>query len=578
MNNNQRYYNQQQQQGNQNYQQPSHGQNIYNQRWPQQGFQSQYQQMQQQTNNFDGSTAYYAQQPRRSHPQNIRYPHNNNRQKPNFNKPMYTPSFQQQSNYQQKQNWVGKRSHDQVEMSSSASSSASTSSNRGETSPAPKRQSQKQQNIESPNKSMLAPATPQQIKKMKRKIQLENSPAKIIQNAKEAEWKEIFTHTLELLEGCSPGEEVAILLSYLQPSRASWASVKDQIHSDMQNLMAPLGVEKMLVFGSTLTGLDFKGSDLDYHISLNYPLENPEEVKQIMNRTLKLARYCHDFRVIYSVMHARVPIIRLVHKRTEVTCDINFTSPFGYYNSQFIRTVLGFDARIKELAVILKLWSKSNKIAERMVTSNYCLVMLLIFYLQNLSQPMLDSIKNNQEGKTHILDQKFKWNFFFNDKINKSKQNTQTTRELLEGFFEFYHKLNFSDYIVSLYSGDLIARKEFDGHPDLSYYREVIAESELPSIKLDNPETFIVQDGFEQNLNIGIKSKKHCDLFFIAVKLSHEKCLELKTAPMSTLLIKLFTDLKFPEVATKAEVRAKKKFQMTIHSVAGDLKVRKMLN
>lgn len=570
MNNNQRYYHQ----ANQNYQQQQTNGN-YPQRWPQ-VFRPQHQQMnQQQINNHEAAYYNTQQQPsnsRRVHP-SIRFPHlswKNNR----INSQNYQ---QQQPKYQQK--YPGKRSHDQVEMSS-ASSSASTSSNRNETSPAPKRLLQKQNSTELPAMQMLAPATPQQLAKLKKKKQAANSPAKLAQNAKDAEWKEVFTHTLSLLEGCQPGEEVAILLTYLQPTRSTWNTIKDQIYSDMQNLMTPLGVSNMLVFGSTLTGLDFKGSDLDYHISLNYQPANEEEVKQILNRALKLARYSGTFRVIYSILHARVPIIRIVHNRTDVTCDINFTSPFGYYNSQFIGTVLSFDSRIKELAVILKLWSKSNKIAEKMIMSNYCLVMLLIFYLQNLPQPMLDSIKNNQTcGRTQILDEKYRWNFFFNDRINKSKQNTQTTRQLLEGFFEFYHKLNFGDYIVCLYNGDLIARKEFEVHPDLQYYRDVVAQSELPIIKFDNPETFIIQDGFEQNLNIGIKSKKPCETFFTLVKMSHEKCAEVKAEPMSTLLIKLFTDLKFPEneKETKNESKAKKKFQMTIHSTAGDLKVRNVL-
>lgn len=482
----------------------------------------------------------------------------------------FVPSFQQQkqANYPK---WPVKRPHDLVELSPFASSS------RGETSPVAKRQLHKQSSLELPANEMLAPATPQQLKKLQKKKQNQNSPAKLNQNIKEEQWKEVLMKTLGLLENCKQGTEVAVLLERLQPSNSSWNNIKDQIYRDMLNLMKPLGVDKVLVFGSTLTGLDFMGSDLDYHIALKNPPVGDENIKELLTRALKLARATYNFRIVFSVMQARVPIIRLAHYQSNVICDVNFTSPYGYYNSQFIGTVLSFDIRIKELAVVLKLWSKSLKIAEKMVMSNYCLIMLLIFYLQNLPTPMLDTIKNNQaNSQTQILDQNYRWNFFFNDRINKSNENTQSTRELLEGFFEFYHKINFGIYTVCLFNGDLIERKNFEEHPDLQFYREIVAQHELPSIKLDNPDTFIIQDGFEQNLNIGIKSKKHCDTFFTVIKLSYELCMEYKSATMSTLLVKLLSEVKFQEPETKSETKMKKKFQMTIHSIAGDLKVRNL--
>lgn len=209
-----------------------------------------------------------------------------------------------------------------------------------------------------------------------------------------------------------------------------------------------------------------------------------------------------------------------------------------------------------------------------MVLSNYCLQMLMIFYLQNLQEPMLDTIKNNQaQHPPFILSQKFKWNFRFSDSINLSSNNSQTFRQLLTGFFEFYNKINVSEYILSLYNGELISRSSFNEHNDLEPYRRIVSESCLPPIKSDNPQTFIIQDGFELNLNIGIKCQKHLEIFFGLIKQSTEKCVEMKNQPLAKLLVKLFTDLKLPEAETKSEMRSKKKFTMKIHAIAGDLKV-----
>ena len=371
------------------------------------------------------------------------------------------------------------------------------------------------------------------------------------------------------------------MLRFLQPSRASWQNLKDVINKDMSKLMSPLGLKNVLVFGSTLTGLDFIGSDLDYYIQLIDQPATEEAIKETIQKVSKLARgfpsqgIFPNFRVIYSIQHARVPIVRVVHVPSKTTCDINFSSKFGYYNSTFIGHILGYDTRIKGLAVILKLWSKAYKISERMIMSNYCLVMLMIFYLQNLPQPMLDTIINNQKSKKPIiLDPKHKWNVYFNDTINKTRNNEESLRDLLVGFFEFYHKLNFSNYIVSLYNGDLVPRKDFDQHADFAEYRDVVAQSELQPLRFDNPQMFIVQDGFELNLNVGIKCLKHVDFFFEMIKTSFAKCEELKDKPFSHLLTKLFTELEVPKGAEKGPSKAKRKFLMTLHSIAGDLKVR----
>lgn len=478
----------------------------------------------------------------------------------------YNPAPFQQPNFHRKplrydsqhQRGWGKRSHTATPLTVEDPTTSS------ETSPSPKRQLQQQKSSDS-----------NQSNKSTKKKNTENSPANVIQTQKDKDWQVLFEYTLKLLEKCMPNEEVNTLLFYLQNSRADCVQMKDAIRCALFKLLLPLGVKEILVFGSTLTSLDFKGSDLDFHVQLIKPPSSEEEVKQIIQTAGKLTRFNYDFKVIYSIQNARVPIIRLVHQSTRTTCDINFTSRFGYYNSCFIGQVLSYDKRVKDLAVIIKLWAKAHKIAERMIMSNYCLLMLVIFYLQNLEQPMLYSIKQNQEGKRSIfLDSKYKWNVFLNDSINRTHENNLTVRQLLAGFFDFYQKLDFSSYIVSLYNGNLIPRNEFDDHPDFTAYRDLVQTGGLPPLRFENTQMFIVQDGFEQNLNIGIKYKKNLDFFCALVKASNELVEELKDEPMSVLLVKLFTGLKIPEPENEKKIlKAKKKFHMKINAIAGDLKV-----
>jgi hypothetical protein len=128
----------------------------------------------------------------------------------------------------------------------------------------------------------------------------------------------------------------------------------------------------------------------------------------------------------------------------------------------------------------------------------------------------------------------------------------------------------------------LIKREEFDTDVELAESRKLIASCGLQPFKYENQDFFYVQDGFELNLNIGIKVKKHVEYFFQLLSLSREKCEELSDKPFSELLINLFTEIKVPvatpqgsgEKKSKNKNKNKKKFEMIIHAVPGDLKVK----
>lgn len=519
------------------------------------------------------------------------YPSQHQQQQNVFNQYQQQNFRQQSSN---KQQWNKKRPHEFV-----------TASQNG--SPEPKRQIQKRNSVENiqqqmssnnqqynntkaayqtvPYQKPFERITRTQLNKMKKGQQPIEHPVIKIQEERQKDWTAKMSLVLNLLSGCKAGEEIQLLISYLQPVRITWNKTKETIHNDLLKFLSPMGVEKALIFGSTLTGLDFHGSDLDFYVQLKSQPNSEDETRININKAAKLSRYLHtkEFMVICTIHNARVPLIRLLHKKSKVTCDVNFTSQFGYYNSYFIGHVVGYDRRIRDMAVILKLWSKTNKLTSQMIISNYCLIMLMIFYLQNLSTPMLDTIINIQRTRSPmILDKQKKWNFYFNDSINKSKNNHQSLRELLVGFFDYYSKLNTRENVVSLLTGRLIKREEFDTHPELEESRKLISSCGLPNLKSENADFFHVQDGFELNLNIGIKVKKHVEHFFELLKLTHQKCEELNDRPFAELLINLFTEVKInlaplgngsSEKKSKSKSKNKKRFEMIIHAVPGDLKV-----
>lgn len=439
--------------------------------------------------------------------------------------------------------------------------------------------SSNRKNVQQTPQSPQSSKTPQSPQKSQNKTNQQQSPkpqkynpVKVANDLKHAQWDALFKATLVKLQDVPDREALNILRDNLQPSRAAWSRVKAQIVRDMMNMMAPLVVSKIVVFGSTLTGLDFYGSDSDYYVELEQP-PHENEIVFLLQEVSKLSRRNPDFSTIYRIEKARVPIIRLTHHLSGTSCDVNFSSKFGYYNSYFIGHVLNYDPRIKELAIILKLWSKSYKIAERSIMSNYCLIMLMIFFLQNLEYPMLQTIvKNQSKISKMVLDTKSNWNFNFNDEIDLSMNNFQSTRELLVDFFEFFNKINHENYILSIYTGELILKTEFKTHKDLAGYREIIDTQNIIPIKHDVADGFNIQDGFELNLNIGIKIKKHVDEFFDLIKLSNQLCEETKDDTFTEMLVKLFSDIVVPK-KSNLNKKVRKCFMSKIHSNAGDLKV-----
>lgn len=103
-----------------------------------------------------------------------------------------------------------------------------------------------------------------------------------MQIQKDLQWNELFAHALKVLDGCQEGQETSVLTKYLQPPRAAWIKTKEQIYRDMMLLMAPLGIEKLTVFGSSITNLDFIGSDIDYYIELKVPPINEDEARRVI--------------------------------------------------------------------------------------------------------------------------------------------------------------------------------------------------------------------------------------------------------------------------------------------------------
>eukprot|EP01134_Creolimax_fragrantissima_P001880 CFRG1880T1 len=218
---------------------------------------------------------------------------------------------------------------------------------------------------------------------------------------------------------------------------------------------------KVLLFGSSMSGLGFKGCDLDMSFVLSakdltnqpalptdyeevneslYKIDvrdvspikeettvpgegNDEEVfdnvvpnpKPIPTQTQSLSAeskvimamkkifsaVSHDsvFIDILAIPKARVPIIKFIHAKTGYECDICINNTLAVQNTALLRLYANFDVRSRKLMLAIKWWAKRRGINNSAggTLSSYAYVIMVIHFLQNTSR--LPVLPNLQDSR-----------------------------------------------------------------------------------------------------------------------------------------------------------------------------------
>lgn len=273
---------------------------------------------------------------------------------------------------------------------------------------------------------------------------------------------------------------------------------------------------KTYQFGSTLSGLGFKDSDLDIYMNIGEPVQQETEgiirlpqYGWTMNKILKEAKNLmysnvYVFSNIIAISKAKIPIIKFYHIPTNIFCDISFKNSLGIHKSYLIQYCLSLDTRLKPLMMLIKYWAKHFNFSTRGRMSNYGLALLVIFYLQ---QPSVNIVPPLIEFKNACKPETINgWdvNFCKND-VQPSVANTSTIPQLLRGFFSFYASFDFKSHVICPVDGKAHAKSEFDDIDSLpacmDRYKEFIKEDETLN-RFNTNRPVCLQDPVELNNNI----------------------------------------------------------------------------
>lgn len=293
----------------------------------------------------------------------------------------------------------------------------------------------------------------------------------------------------------------------------------------------------VIPFGSIVTGLGIKTSDVDCHVVL--PPGITPTIKHVTGARNVLKRYFLTYAHVFAITAAKVPIVKFIHIPTNCHCDVNFQSPIGVHNSRLIALLLHWDKRALPLAVIIKYWSKVYRFTGTNLMANYSLVLMLIFYLQTLK--ILPAVYDLQKYKPPSFVEN--WNVAFDStKYNNSTNSDLSLYELLGGFFTYYSTFNYQQNVISPYLGRVISRKTLEDlsslPEELSLYKDHVSSGICVKIRIESK--ICVQDPFQHNKNctVAIYEKlahKITSLFKFASKKFEEE-------PASSFLKSIFTE------------------------------------
>ncbi|QSS65880.1 PAP/25A associated domain family [Histoplasma capsulatum] len=211
------------------------------------------------------------------------------------------------------------------------------------------------------------------------------------------------------------------------------------------------------VFGSSGNKLCSSDSDVDICITTTY-----KELEKVCILADFLAK--SGMERVVCVSHARVPIVKIWDPELRLACDMNVNNTLALENTRMIRTYVEIDERVRQLAMIVKYWTKRrilNDAALGGTLSSYTWICLIINFLQTRNPPILPSLQERRAKQPKKADDP---GSSFDDDLEKltgfGQENKSSLGELLFQFFRYYgHEVDYETKVMSVRMGTLISKE-----------------------------------------------------------------------------------------------------------------------
>ncbi|XP_044255615.1 uncharacterized protein LOC123005749 [Tribolium madens] len=328
-------------------------------------------------------------------------------------------------------------------------------------------------------------------------------------------------------------EQVQLLQNKLQIGKEEMEQNRNIIYDDLNlALSQTYNSYDICFFGSSITGLDVQGSDLDVYIDNVRPVMKPEVavLKTIRFLIFKVRKFCD----VLLISGAKTPIIKCIHTKTQICCDINVKNKLSVRNSELIKYYLTLDEKIKPLMIFVKFWADFYDLKKVNFFSSYALYMMVIYYLQQTPYNVPTVLTLQRNAPPEIVDG---WNCGFDeiDFTSPALENA-TILDLVVGFFRFYGHFDYISNVITPFYGGIIDKASFLKPYDLPRcYHTYMSQS----VSLTVNSGICIQDPFEHSRNVSASVPLQCIGRFTMLCRTAEKLIESDTE--KELLYKLLT-------------------------------------
>ncbi|NXK57102.1 STPAP polymerase, partial [Chauna torquata] len=162
-----------------------------------------------------------------------------------------------------------------------------------------------------------------------------------------------------------------------------------------------------------------------------------------------------------AVPTARRPVVKFCHKQSGLTGDISIDNRLALHNTRFLQLCVEVDKRVRPLVYVVRLWAKQQGLAGNPsgggpLLNNYALTLLVLFFLQTCSPPVLPTVAQLCDlagDEDRIVVAGWDCSFPRDAALLEPSANTESPSSLLAEFFRVFGDFDFSGQVISLREG-----------------------------------------------------------------------------------------------------------------------------
>ncbi|XP_027334652.1 UTP:RNA uridylyltransferase 1 isoform X2 [Abrus precatorius] len=250
---------------------------------------------------------------------------------------------------------------------------------------------------------------------------------------------------------------------------------------------------KLYLYGSCANSFGVSKSDIDVCLAIE---EADLDKSKIIMKLADILQ-SDNLQNVQALTRARVPIVKLMDPVTGISCDICINNLLAVVNTKLLRDYARIDARLRQLAFIIKHWAKSRGVNETYhgTLSSYAYVLMCIHFLQ-LRRPAILPCLQEMEATYSVTVDDIDCTYF--DQVEKlcdfGVHNKETIAQLVWGFFYYWaYCHDYANTVISVRTGSIISKREKDWTRRIGNDRHLIC----------------IEDPFEISHDLGRVVDKH---------------------------------------------------------------------